>query len=70
VQAKHAKTKQKTTAGPPPASKGGTKVAEYPIHVLVMENAIAKVESREKILGISLVDEAVASVIEVLPRSL
>jgi hypothetical protein len=35
-----------------------------------MENAIAKVESREKILGISLVDKVVAPVIEALPRSL
>lgn len=60
MQAKQAKVKQKTTAGPPPAINGGTNVAEYPIQVLVIENAIASVETNEKMRGISGLEELMA----------
>lgn len=56
VQATHARTKQKTTAGPPPANSGVTKVAEYPIQVFVIEKAMARVEVKEKMRGMCVVD--------------
>lgn len=56
VQATHARIKQKTTAGPPPANNGVTNVAEYPIQVFVMEKAMARVEVKEKMRGICVVD--------------
>ena len=48
-----ATTRPQITYGPPPASKGYGKVAEYPIQALVRVKAMARVESVENCRGSS-----------------
>lgn len=52
-QATVATSNPQNTYGPPPASKGYGKVAEYPIHALVSRKAIARVERVENCRGSS-----------------